>query len=157
MGYKSNIPAHNWTNPGFNLISKVINPVTFTNCLMEEIIFHRQIMVLNFTRYPNSLIFKVPEHYRRNKIYLLTYNKTISLRSYLTGGHFKNAQLKSIMYPFCRSLAGNQIEELPAGVFSNNNKLLNLWVGRLKVLSRPIYFYCKILLQILVNSKILKY
>ena len=51
-----------------------------------------------------------------------------------------------MMYPFCRSLAGNQIEELPAGVFSNNNKLLNLWVGRLKVHSRPTYFYCKILL-----------
>ena len=83
-------------------------------------------MVLNFTRYPNSLIFMVPEHYRRNKIYLSTYNKTISLRSYLTGRHFKNAQLKSIMYPFYRSLEGNQIEELPAGVFSNNNKLLHL-------------------------------
>ena len=58
---------------------------------------------------------------------------------------------------FCRSLEGNQIEELPAGVFSNNNELLNLWVGRLKVHSRPTYFYCHILLQILVNSKILKY
>ena len=76
---------------------------------------------------------------------------------YMTGGHFKNSQLKSIMYPFCRSLGGNQIEELPAGVFSNNNKLLNLWVGRLKVHSRPTYFYYHILLQILVNSKILKY
>ena len=62
-----------------------------------------------------------------------------------------------MIYPFCRSLAGNQIEELPAGVFSNNNKLLNLWVGRLKVHSRPTYFYCHILLQILVNSQILKY
>ena len=61
------------------------------------------------------------------------------------------------MYPFYRSLAGNQIEKLPAGVFSNNNKLLNLWVGRLKVHSRHTYFYCKILLQILVNSNILKY
>ena len=58
---------------------------------------------------------------------------------------------------FRRSLTWNQIEELPAGVFSNNNKLLNLWVGRLKVHSRPTYFYCKILLQILVNSNILKY
>ena len=58
---------------------------------------------------------------------------------------------------FCRSLEGNQIEELPAGVFSNNNELLNLWVGRLKVHSLPTYFYCHILLQILVNSKILKY
>ena len=76
---------------------------------------------------------------------------------YMTGGHFKNAQLKSIMYPFCRSLTGNQIEELPAGVFSSNNKLLYLWVGRLKVHSRPTYFYYHILLQILVNSKILKY
>ena len=74
-----------------------------------------------------------------------------------TGCHFKDAILRSIMYPFCRSLRGNKIEELPAGVFSNNNKLLNLWVGRLKVHSRPIYFYCKILLQTLVNSKILKY
>ena len=61
------------------------------------------------------------------------------------------------MYSFCRSLRGNQIGELPAGVFSNNNKLLNLWVGTLKVHSRPIYFYCKILLQTLVNSKILKH
>ena len=61
------------------------------------------------------------------------------------------------MYPFCRSLRGNQIEELPAGVFSNNNKLLNLWVGRLKVHSWPMYFYCHILLQILVNSQIFKY
>ena len=61
------------------------------------------------------------------------------------------------MYPFCRSLRGNQIEELPAGVFSNNNKLQNLWVGRLKVHSRSTYFYCHILLQILVNSQILKY
>ena len=61
------------------------------------------------------------------------------------------------MYPLCRSLTGNQIEELPAGVFSNNNKLHHLWVGRLKVHSRPIYFYYHILLQILVNSKILKY
>ena len=113
-------------------------------------------MVLNFTRYPNSLIFMVPEHCRRNKIYLLTYNKTISLRSYLTGRHFKNAQLKSIIYPFCRNLRGNQIKELPTGVFSNNNKLFHLWVGRLKVHSRPSYFYCKILLQILVNSKICK-
>ena len=76
---------------------------------------------------------------------------------YTTEGHFKNAQLKSMMYSCCRSLTGNQIDELPAGVFSNNNKLLNLWVGRLKVHSRPIYFYCKILLQILINSKILKY
>ena len=62
-----------------------------------------------------------------------------------------------MMYSFCRSLRGNQIEELPAGVFSNNNKLQNLWVGRLKVYSRPTYFYCKILLQILVNCKMLKY
>ena len=62
-----------------------------------------------------------------------------------------------MMYSFCRSLRGNQIEELPAGVFSNNNKLLNLWAGRLKVYSRPTYCYCKILLQILVNSKMLKY
>ena len=61
------------------------------------------------------------------------------------------------MYPLCRSLTGNQIEELPAGVLSNNNKLHHLWVGRLKVHSRPIYFYYHILLQILVNSKILKY
>ena len=73
------------------------------------------------------------------------------------GRHFTNAQLKPIMYPFCRSLRGNKIEELPAGVFSNNNKLLNLWVGRLKGHSRPTYFYCKILPQILVNSNILKY
>ena len=62
-----------------------------------------------------------------------------------------------MMYPFCRSLAGNQIEELPAGVFNNNSKLLNLWVGRLKVHNWPTYFYCHILLQILVNSQILKY
>ena len=30
--YKCNIPTHNLTNPGFNLISKVINPVSITNC-----------------------------------------------------------------------------------------------------------------------------
>ena len=36
VGYKSDIPAHNWTNPGFNLISKVMNPITFTNCLKGE-------------------------------------------------------------------------------------------------------------------------
>ena len=76
---------------------------------------------------------------------------------YTTGGHFKNAQLNSMMYSCCRSLVGNQIEELPARVFSNNNKLLNLWVRRLKVYSWPIYFYYHILLQILVNSKKLKY
>ena len=58
---------------------------------------------------------------------------------------------------FRRSLRWNQIDELPAGVFSTNNKLLNLWVGRLKVNSRHTYFYCKILPQILVNSNILKY
>ena len=57
MGYKSNVPARNWTNPGFNLISKVINPVTFTNCLKgKKFIFNCQIMVLNFTRYSNSLV-----------------------------------------------------------------------------------------------------
>ena len=54
MGYKSNIPAHNLTNPGFNLISKVIDPVTFINSLEGK--NHLQIMVLNLTRYPNSLL-----------------------------------------------------------------------------------------------------
>ena len=57
MGYKSNIPAHNLTNPGFNLISKVINPFTFINCLKgKKFVFYHQSMVLNLTRYPNSLI-----------------------------------------------------------------------------------------------------
>ena len=68
---------------------------------------------------------------------------------YQTGWHFKDAILRSIMYPFCWSLRGNKIEKLPVGVFSNNNKLLTLWVGRLKVHSRPTYFHCKILLQTL--------
>ena len=83
MGYKSNIPPHVWTNPGFNLISKVINLVTFTNCLKgKKCIFYRQIMVLNFTRYPKKLNVKSPITLRRNKIYLLIYCKTVSLRSY---------------------------------------------------------------------------
>ena len=73
------------------------------------------------------------------------------------GKAFRKRPTKIHDVPFCRSLVGNQIEELPAGVFSNNKKLLNLWVGRLKVHSWPTYFYYHILLQILVNSKKLKY
>ena len=68
VGYKSNIPAHIWTNPGFNLISKFISPVTFTNCLKgKKFIVYRQIMILNFTRYPKSLILKVRLHSRGTK------------------------------------------------------------------------------------------
>ena len=57
MGYKSNISAHNLTNPGFNLISKVINPFNIHKLFKrKKFIFYYQIMVLNLTRYPNSLI-----------------------------------------------------------------------------------------------------
>ena len=45
------------TYPGFNLVSKVINFVTLTNCFEgKKFFFYCQIMVLNFTRNANSLI-----------------------------------------------------------------------------------------------------
>ena len=55
MEYKSNIPTHNLKNPGFDIISKVINPVTFTICLKEK----NYLLSPNhgpFTRYPNILM-----------------------------------------------------------------------------------------------------
>ena len=71
VGYKSNIPTHIWTNLGFNLISKVINPVTFTNRLKEK---------KNYLLSPNhgpklyqiseELNIKSPITLQGNKIYL---------------------------------------------------------------------------------------
>ena len=93
VGYKSNIPAHIWTNPGFNLISKVINPVTFANCLKgKKFIFYRQIMVLNFTRYPKSLILKVP---------LQCSALQTELTSQLWTGHFVGSYWTNFSSYFC--------------------------------------------------------
>ena len=82
VGYKSNIPAHIWTNPGFNLISKVINPVTFTNCLKGKKMY---LLSPNhgskFYQIYEKLKSKSPITLQRNKIYLLIHSKTVSLRS----------------------------------------------------------------------------
>ena len=82
--YKSNIPAHNLTNPDFNLISKVINLVTFTNFFEGKNYLLLPNYGPKFYQKCEQLNFNVPcIILQRNKIYLLIYNKTISLRCYV--------------------------------------------------------------------------